>query len=152
MLSNIIYILSKCQIIHIMIIYFFVNCFMKFKKEHLGEKLKKIRVLHGMSQEDLAKAIGKTRSLISHLETSGNINKYTLQEIAAALKIDTATIENFNFENANTLRDLNPKTDYNKDEIQRLKEEVSELKATIKEQWKIIQNLTKGTNTKNKKA
>ena len=40
-----------------------------------------------MSQEDLAKAIGKTRSLISHLETSGNINKYTLQEIATALKI-----------------------------------------------------------------
>ena len=125
---------------------------MKFKKEHLGEKLKKIRVLHGMSQEDLAKAIGKTRSLISHLETSGNINKYTLQEIAAALKIDTATIENFNYENVNILRDQNPKTEYNKDEIQRLKEEITDLKATIKEQWKVIQNLTKGTKTTSKKA
>jgi transcriptional regulator with XRE-family HTH domain len=125
---------------------------MKFKKEHLGEKLKKIRVLHGMSQEDLAKAIGKTRSLISHLETSGNVNKYTLQEIATALKTDTSAIENFNFENVHILRDLNPKTDFNKDEIQRLKEEIIDLKATIKEQWKVIQNLTKGTNTKNKKA
>lgn len=125
---------------------------MKFKKEHLGEKLKKIRVLHGMSQEDLAKAIGKTRSLISHLETSGNINKYTLQEIATALKIDTATIENFNYENAHVINDTNKIIDYNKDEIQRLKEEITELKATIKEQWKIIQNLTKGTNTKSKKA
>lgn len=125
---------------------------MKFKKEHLGEKLKKIRVLHGMSQEDLAKAIGKTRSLISHLETKGNINKYTLQEIAAVLKIDTATIENFNFENAHVINDQNKGADYGKDEIQKLKEEIIELKATIKEQWKIIQNLTKGTKTTTKKA
>ena len=125
---------------------------MKFKKEHLGEKLKKIRVLHGMSQEDLAKAIGKTRSLISHLETSGNINKYTLQEIATALKIETTAIENFNYENVNILRDQNPNTGYNKDEIQRLKEEITDLKATVKEQWKIIQNLTKGTKATSKKA
>ena len=152
MFSNVIYILSKCQIIHIMTINFFVNCYMKFKKEHLGEKLKKIRVLHGMSQEDLAKAIGKTRSLISHLETSGNINKYTLQEIAAALKIETTAIENFNYENVNILRDLNPKTEYNKDEIQRLKEEITDLKATVKEQWKIIQNLTKVPKKTSKKV
>ena len=125
---------------------------MKFKKEHLGEKLKKIRALHGMSQEDLAKAIGKTRSLISHLETSGNINKYTLKEIASALKIDTATIENFNYENANVVRDLDSTTEYNKDEIQKLKEDIIDLRATIKEQWKVIQNLTKGTKTTIKKA
>lgn len=125
---------------------------MKIKKEHLGEKLKKIRVLHGMSQEDLAKAIGKTRSLISYLETSGNVNKYTLQEIATALKVDTAAIENFNYENVHILRDLNPNTDYNKDEIQRLKEEITDLKGTIKEQWKTIQNLTKKTKTTGKKA
>jgi transcriptional regulator with XRE-family HTH domain len=124
---------------------------MKFKKEHLGEKLKKIRVLHGMSQEDLAKAIGKTRSLISHLETSGNINKYTLQEIAAALKIDTSTIENFNYENANVVRDLDSTTEYKKDEIQKLKEEIIDLKATIKKQWKIIQNLTKVPKKTSKK-
>lgn len=125
---------------------------MKFKKEHLGEKLKKIRVLHGMSQEDLAKAIGKTRSLISHLETSGNINKYTLQEIATALKIDTSTIENFNYENAHVINDTNKSVDYNKDEIQRLKEEITDLKATIKEQWKIIQNLTKVPKKTSKKV
>jgi transcriptional regulator with XRE-family HTH domain len=124
---------------------------MKFKKEHLGEKLKKIRVLHGMSQEDLAKAIGKTRSLISHLETSGNINKYTLQEIATALEIDIATIENFNYENANVVRDIDPTREYNKDEIQKLKEEINDLKATIKEQWKVIQNLTKTTKKPSKK-
>ena len=135
-----------------MTINFFVNCYMKFKKEHLGEKLKKIRVLHGMSQEDLAKAIGKTRSLISHLETSGNINKYTLQEIATALKIETTTIENFSYENAHVINDTNKTIDYKKDEIQRLKEEITELKATIKEQWKIIQNLTKGTKKTSKKV
>ena len=135
-----------------MTIYFFVYCKNEIQKEHLGEKLKKIRVLHGMSQEDLAKAIGKTRSLISHLETSGNINKYTLQEIATALKIETTTIENFSYENAHVINDTNKTIDYKKDEIQRLKEEITELKATIKEQWKIIQNLTKGTKKTSKKV
>ncbi len=117
---------------------------MKSKKEHLGHKLKRIRSIHGMSQEELASAIGKTRSLISHLETSGNINKYTLQEIAAALKIDTATIENFKLEQLSVINDNNENNDYGKLEIQKLKDEIKELKATVKEQWKIIQHLTTG--------
>jgi hypothetical protein len=50
------------------------------------------------------------------------------------------------------LRDLSPNTDYNKDEIQKLKEEIIDLKATIKEQWKVIQNLTKTTKKPIKKA
>ena len=107
---------------------------MKSKKEHFGHKLKRIRSIHGMSQEELASAIGKTRSLISHLETSGNINKYTLQEIAAALKIDTATIENFKLEQLSVINDNNENNDYGKLEIKKLKDEIKELKATVKEQ------------------
>ena len=100
--------------------------------------------MHGLSQEELANAIGKTRSLISHLETSGNINKYTLQEIATALKIETAAIENFKLDSLSVITDNNENADYGKNEIQKLKDEIKELKATVKEQWKIIQHLTKG--------
>jgi transcriptional regulator with XRE-family HTH domain len=116
---------------------------MKSKKVHLGHKLKRIRSMQGISQEELAKAIGKTRSLISHLEITGNINKYTLQEIANVLNVDIATIEDFNFEGINAVvKDKNESYLTGKDEIQKLKEEIKELKATIKEQWKIIQHFT----------
>jgi transcriptional regulator with XRE-family HTH domain len=125
---------------------------MKSKKEHLGHKLKRIRSMHGLSQEELATAIGKTRSLISHLETSGNINKYTLQEIAAALNVDTATIENFKLDSLSIINDNNENADYGKNEIQKLKEEIKELKATVKEQWKIIQNLTGNKKKTNKSS
>jgi len=107
--------------------------------------------MHGLSQEELATAIGKTRSLISHLETSGNINKYTLQEIASALNVDTATIENFKLDSISVINDNNENADYGKIEIQKLKEEIKELKATVKEQWRIIQNLT-GNKKKTSKS
>ena len=108
--------------------------------------------MHGLSQEELATAIGKTRSLISHLETSGNINKYTLQEIAAALNVDTATIENFKLDGISVINDNNENADYGKNEIQKLKDEIKELKATVKEQWKIIQNLTGNKKKTNKSS
>jgi translation elongation factor EF-4 len=100
--------------------------------------------MHGLSLEELVKAIWKTRSIISHLETSGNINKYTLQEIATALKVDIATIENFKLDSLSVLNDKNENDDYGKNKLQKLKDEIKELKATVKEQWKIIQHLTKG--------
>ena len=108
--------------------------------------------MHGLSQEELANAIGKTRSLISHLETSGNINKYTLQEIAAALNVDAATIENFKLDGISVINDNNENADYGKNEIQKLKDEIKELKATVKEQWKIIQNLTGNKKKINKSS
>lgn len=120
---------------------------MKKGKEHLGHKLKRIRGLLGISQEELARSIGKTRSLVSHLEITGNINKYTLQEIAEALKIDPETIEKFGSDNiGNIIKDKNANkqaTDKLQETISQQREEIKELKATIKEQWKTIQNLSK---------
>jgi transcriptional regulator with XRE-family HTH domain len=45
---------------------------MKKTKDHIGQKIKRIRAFKGMNQEELARAIGKTRSLISHFERTGN--------------------------------------------------------------------------------
>lgn len=124
---------------------------MKKSKEHIGTKVKRVRAYKGMTQEDLAKAIGKTRSLVSHFERSGSINKYTLKEIADALGMDVATLES----DGNTIPDfylgdkevkINPldkkgKTD-NQQEIKRLKEEIAFLKDTIDHQWKLIHELS----------
>ena len=46
-----------------------------------------------MTQEQLAEAIGKTRSLVSYFERTGVINKYTFKEIAEVLHITTEELE-----------------------------------------------------------
>jgi transcriptional regulator with XRE-family HTH domain len=116
------------------------------KKEHLGIKIKRIRAFKGMKREDLAAAIGKTRSLISYFERTGNINKYTLMEIANALAIDAETLEindgevpTFTMEdkNQNKLQKINCE-----ETIQRQKEEILFLKDTINQQWKLLQKLS----------
>lgn len=117
------------------------------KKEHLGNKIKRIRAYKGMKQEDLAVAIGKTRSLISYFERTGNINKYTLIEIAQALDIDAETLEmkvddgalKFTTED----KDQNKLVKNNCEEtIQKQKEEILFLKDTINQQWKLLQKLS----------
>lgn len=100
-----------------------------------------------MNQEDLGKAIGKTRSLISHFERTGNINKYTLQEIADALNIDLNNLENESLEITNHQLEDPEKKSYSKDFCQRTiakqKEEISFLKETINHQWQLLQELVK---------
>lgn len=40
-----------------------------------------------MTQEELALAINKTRSMVSHIERTGEANYYTLKEIARVLNL-----------------------------------------------------------------
>jgi transcriptional regulator with XRE-family HTH domain len=65
----------------------------KNKNNHLGQKIKRLRAFKGMTQEDLAAALGKTRSLVSYFERTGNINSYTLQEITLILGSNPEEIE-----------------------------------------------------------
>lgn len=132
---------------------------MKKIKEHIGTKIKRVRAYKGMTQEDLANAIGKTRSLVSHFERSGNINKYTLKEIADALGTDVHTLEttgnsNPDFYIGDKEVKINPldkkiKTGSdNQNETKKLKEEIAFLKETIDHQWKVIQELSGKKETK----
>ena len=122
-------------------------------KKHLGLKLERIRQLQCLSQEHLANVFGvRPISLISHLERTGNINKNTLQEIADALKTDPETIENFGSE---SLSHIMKEKKINKNAVHKLKEtiyrqeeEINELKSTIKEQWQVIQELSKKAGSK----
>lgn len=118
---------------------------MKKKKIHLGDKIKRIRSFKGYTQFDLAKGIGKTRTLISHLERTGNINKYTLAEIADFLCVSIDEIENLGEEIL-----LSSNSDSSKDEhvmwlqhlVEKQKTEISFLKKTIAQQLDLLQKLS----------
>jgi transcriptional regulator with XRE-family HTH domain len=137
---------------------FFVTCIMAGKKEHIGQKIKRIRAFQGINQEELARRIGRTRSLISHFERTGNVNKYTLQEIAQALGLPLDDLDH-------TLREISPAyqtspgtaslrnsgkkqpspTRYNENPVlnQQLRQEIVFLKETINHQWQLLHEMAK---------
>ena len=121
---------------------------MKKQKDHIGIKIKRIRAYKGMNQEDLAKAIGKTRSLISHFERTGNVNKYTLIEIANALDIEVEELEAGIVKSSKngmeeSEKEIVVKTDRLKEIIEKQKQEIKSLKNTVNNQWKLLHELSK---------
>jgi transcriptional regulator with XRE-family HTH domain len=117
---------------------------------HTGEKVKRLRSFKGLKQEDLAQAIGKTRSMVSFLERTGNINKYTLQEVAVALDVPVSIFEADDMlshlqMHRHVAEDLVRR--YNKDAeediILMLHDEIKYLRATIAKQWDLIFELSK---------
>ncbi len=104
-------------------------------KVHVGKIVKKYRQLKGLNQNDLGKLIGKTQAMISYLEKTGYINKYTLQEIAVALEINSEDIEK-EVTNKSNLKNKNEKNpDYF---YKHLLSEIDYLKTIIEKQWEVI--------------
>jgi len=116
----------------------------KKKKIHLGDKIKRIRSFKGYTQNDLAKGIGKTRTLISHFERTGNVNKYTLAEIADFLHVSIEEIENIGENPAIFSYDTNTNENITwlKNMIEEQKEEINFLKNTIAQQMELLQKLS----------
>lgn len=120
----------------------------KNKNTHLGQKIKRLRAFKGMTQEDLAAALGKTRSLVSYFERTGNINNYTLQEITGILG---ANPEEFQLEESETTHnghdEVNGHGNTHNGIIQKLldqqKAEILFLKQTINYQWQLLNELSK---------
>lgn len=109
-------------------------------KEHIGFKIKRLRAYRGMTQEGLAKALGKSRSLVSFLERTGNVNHYTLKEICSILKTSPDELEPGLAER----QEEQPLVHViaTKDElIEQLKEENRYLRETIDRQWDLLQKL-----------
>ena len=117
-----------------------------------------------MKQEELAAAIGKTRSLISHFERTGIVNQYTLQEIAEVLQIDLDTLENLpedglKFDHQEESNTGEGKYNYKTGKspasktsdrlkvyqilVNRQQAEIAHLKDTISQQWKLLQDISK---------
>ena len=120
---------------------------MKNKNNHLGQKIKRLRAFKGMTQEDLAVALGKTRSLISYFERTGNINNYTLQEITLILGSNPEEIELIeNGENHNGHLDHNTNGS-NNGVLQKLLDqqqaEILFLRETIHYQRQLLNELSK---------
>ena len=127
---------------------------MKKKKIHLGEKIKRIRSFKGYTQHELAKGIGKTRTLISYFERTGNINKYTLAEIADFLKLSIDDLENigeFSTDHLSNGSSIEPyeTVSWLKNLVEEQKEEIIFLKKTITQQMDLLQKLSSKKLSKN---
>lgn len=61
---------------------------------HKGLKIKLARIEKGLTQEQLAEKIDKTRPLVSHIEQTGTGNYYTILKICEVLKLDIQSLEN----------------------------------------------------------
>lgn len=118
----------------------------KSKPEHIGKRIKKIRAYNGMTLEELAQAINKTRSMVSHIERTGEANYHTLKEIARVLKLPISQLENMESSEFMSLNEppVIGGSLLSQDElIQQLKHEVEFLKDTIQNQWKLLFELAK---------
>lgn len=118
----------------------------KSKAEHLGNKIKKIRAFNGMTQEELALAINKTRSMVSHIERTGEVNYHTLKEISKVLKLPLEQLQDMDSAGLVTLNEPPLETPgYPSQQalIQQMQEEIIFLKGTIQNQWKLLFELAK---------
>jgi transcriptional regulator with XRE-family HTH domain len=107
---------------------------------HIGQKIKLIRKLQGLTQDELADKINKTRPLISTIERTGQGHPYTINAICSALKIKPAQLEAFAEKD---IRDyILGKTEPNKKEVEALNREVELLRELLEakqEQIKMLQ-------------
>ena len=116
-------------------------------KTHIGKNIKAVRRLRGLTQEELAAKINKTRALVSHTEQTGKVSHYTLTAIAKMLNVSVEYLENFN---EKLVISNEPIVAYGKTEMETLKEQLENcqkknniLRYWIDSQKKIIQMLEK---------
>lgn len=110
-----------------------------------GKKIKVIRALKGLSQDNLAAKINKTRGLISHIEQTGKVSPYTLSLILKVFDMSAEEFERFDIKD--TLRAYKQPE---KDEVNMLRERLEHyqkenkaLKEVIQSQKKLIRVLEK---------
>jgi transcriptional regulator with XRE-family HTH domain len=109
-------------------------------KLHIGNHIQNLRENAGISQDQLAEKIGKSKSLISFIENKGKVNDSTLKLIAKSLKVSFEDLKVLPIvdlgKQRNTLEALKLK-------CAELERENELLKTLIKNQEKIIQLLEK---------
>jgi len=118
---------------------------------HTGEKVKLLRHLNGMNQEDIAQKIGRTRALISHIEQTGKVHHETLIQIIKLFGITEEEFRNFNGEdikigNRKDQQKAESEISELKVHVDRLKKENKILKELVESQKEII-NLLKDKNS-----
>ena len=91
---------------------------------HTGQKIRLLRRLREMSQEELADKINKTRALVSHIEQSGKVNHYTLLAILKTFKISEDDLEQFKGNNLSQVAEPDGQKAYNKNAMAALKKQL----------------------------
>jgi transcriptional regulator with XRE-family HTH domain len=117
---------------------------------HKGLKIKLARISKGLTQEELAEKIDKTRPLVSSIEQSGQGNYYTLKKICEVLELDIETLENelnepakvYKGLNANNLQKENNRLEKELHLYQELCESQKENILSLKAQLKLLQTQT----------
>lgn len=106
---------------------------------HIGEKIRLIRKLQGITQDVLADRISKTRPLISTIERTGQGHPYTISAICKALKIKPEQLESFDEKNIRDFITGKPQPD--KKELETLAREIELLKDLLESKTEQIRML-----------
>ncbi len=106
----------------------------------VGKKIKMLRALKGLTQDELAIKINKTRALVSHIEQTGKVNSHTLAAILKILGISSDEFEKFDAQQSLKpyKNSENAQTDVLKEKIEHYKKENKALKELILSQKKLI--------------
>ena len=102
----------------------------------IGRRIRIARAYLGMTQSELAEKINKTRPLVSHIESTGKVNAYTLQKICGVLNLELEDLMNEGEELYQSKKNL-----YAKNELIQLKEKVLLLEELVQSQREIIGTL-----------
>jgi transcriptional regulator with XRE-family HTH domain len=100
-----------------------------------------VRISKGISQQELADMINRTRPLVSHIEQTGKVNDKTFNAICKSLKISENDLEGFVNEPKNTYKNYRQSHTTVFDEIELLKQENKILKDLVQSQKEIIEML-----------
>ena len=105
-----------------------------------GKKIKMLRALKGLTQDELAAKINKTRALVSHIEQTGKVNHHTLLAILKVLGISPDEFEKFDTkESLKPYKNTeNTQVDVLKERIEHYKKENKALKEALLSQKKLI--------------
>lgn len=117
---------------------------------YTGEKIKLLRQLNGMNQEQLSERIGKTRALISHIEKTGKAHHETLLTIIKCFDITEEEFKKFegtDIKIGNSKNNLNLKAEIKEHEelVDRLKKENKILIDLVSSQKDMIELLKEKT-------
>ena len=119
---------------------------MSLKEMHTGIKIKRLRALMGLTQDELAAKINKTRALVSHIEQTGKVNAYTLNVILKVLSVSADEFEKFDADNSKKLYKIKEEDSavaILKERLESYQKENKALKEIIQSQKKTISILEK---------
>jgi transcriptional regulator with XRE-family HTH domain len=121
-----------------------------FNDMSLGKKIRVARVIAGLTQEELARKVHKTRPLISLIERDGKGNPDTINKILEVLNINTYPDKINDFPLYYTQHNLNNGLSTSEEVsppiYEHLRREIDFLRHLVLKQQQIIQSLSQDEN------